>query len=44
MVFQRYCHVYTEGELESIVAEIPGARVVDSFMDTGNWVLVIGKM
>lgn len=41
-VFQRYCHVYVKGELESLFERCaaPAARVVDSFYDKGNWCVV----
>ena len=42
--FQRYCHVYREGELTEIILSVPGARVVDEYYDTGNWCVVVEKV
>lgn len=39
-VRQRYCHVYREGELLELLAEVPELEVVDSYFDTGNWCAV----
>jgi alkylated DNA repair protein alkB family protein 8 len=36
VVFQRYCHMYREGELESLVAEIDNLEVLESGFETGN--------
>jgi len=36
-VFQRYCHVYTRGELESLFEKIPWIVVLESYYDCGNW-------
>ena len=44
LVFQRYCHVYEKGELESLAKELGTAvRIVDSWYDTGNWALVLER-
>ena len=48
VVYQRYCHVYRQGELEGLVAELGGCcghelRVVEACLDTGNWVVVVEK-
>lgn len=43
-VFQRYCHVYKEGELEDICSTIPQSRVVDSGWDKGNWFVQLEKL
>jgi tRNA (uracil-5-)-methyltransferase TRM9 len=43
-VFQRYCHVYREGELRGLVAQLgPCVEVVDEYWDTGNWALVLRR-
>jgi len=39
-VCQRYCHVYREGELLELLAQVPELEVVDSYFDTGNWCAV----
>ena len=43
LVYQRYCHVYKEGELEDLCSGIPGCRVVDSGFDKGNWFVLFEK-
>ena len=43
LVFQRYCHVYKEGELEEICSGIPGCRIVESGWDRGNWFVQLEK-
>lgn len=42
-IYQRYCHVYKEGELELLVSQIPGAEVVETGWDKGNWFVKIRK-
>jgi len=39
-VFQRYCHVYREGELLELFTQVPEFEVVDSWFDSGNWCAV----
>ena len=29
-IFQRYCHVYREGELENLCSTVPGCRIIGS--------------
>ena len=36
VVFQRYCHMYKEGELESLVSEIGNLEVIERGFETGN--------
>ena len=43
LVYQRYCHVYCEGELEGLVALIPNCCIVDSGFDKGNWFVQLEK-
>ena len=43
VVFQRFCHVYREGELRAIVLAAGGADIVEEYYDTGNWCLVARK-
>ena len=31
-VYQRFCHVFEDGELEALVASVPGARVVRAYI------------
>ena len=50
VVFQRYCHVYREGELRELVEALngvdtpPWVRVVEEYPDTGNWCLIAEKV
>ncbi len=43
LVYKRYCHVYRRGEIEDICSYIPGALVVGTSWDKGNWVVEIEK-
>jgi len=36
VVFQRYCHMYREGELEGLVQEVGDLEVLESGFETGN--------
>jgi alkylated DNA repair protein alkB family protein 8 len=44
VVFQRYCHMYRAGELEDVVAMVPGATVVDSGYESGNHFVILEVM
>ena len=44
LIFQRFCHVYREGELEELCSHVPGCRVVDSGWDKGNWVIELERV
>ncbi|CAM9611205.1 unnamed protein product [Discosporangium mesarthrocarpum] len=45
VVYQRYCHVYTEGELELLVRNsCVGLQVVKSYYDRSNWCVVAKKV
>jgi SAM-dependent methyltransferase/alkylated DNA repair dioxygenase AlkB len=39
VVFQRYCHMYRKGELESLCERVPGLEVLESAYEKGNWVI-----
>ncbi|KAL7457868.1 hypothetical protein ACHAWC_011438 [Mediolabrus comicus] len=39
VVFQRYCHMYRKGELESLCERVPGVEVLDVCYEKGNWVV-----
>lgn len=43
VVYQRYCHVYAEGELEELVKQVHGLRLVESYYDRSNWCIVAQK-
>lgn len=43
VMFYRYYHLYTKGELEGLCKELQDVRIVDSFYDKSNWCVVLLK-
>ncbi|XP_027338794.1 tRNA (carboxymethyluridine(34)-5-O)-methyltransferase [Abrus precatorius] len=43
VVYNRYYHVFSEGELESLTTGINNARIVDQFFDKSNWCIILEK-
>ncbi|PSS09678.1 Alkylated DNA repair protein like [Actinidia chinensis var. chinensis] len=43
VVYNRYYHVFSEGELERLVSNMGDAVVVDRFYDKSNWCIVLRK-
>ncbi|KAI8015946.1 tRNA (carboxymethyluridine(34)-5-O)-methyltransferase [Camellia lanceoleosa] len=43
VVYNRYYHVFSEGELERLVSDMGNAVVVDRFYDKSNWCIVLQK-
>lgn len=44
VVYQRYCHVYSKGELPTLFQPLaPWVEVVSEHYDTGNWVVIARK-
>ena len=43
IVFERYYHLFRQGELEGLAAEVPGASVVEAFYDKSNWCIVLRR-
>ena len=41
VVFQRYCHMYKEGELEDIVSKIDSLEMVESGFESGNHFVIL---
>jgi SAM-dependent methyltransferase len=41
VVFQRYCHLYREGEMEEIVSEVSGVRLIESGYESGNHFVIL---
>lgn len=41
VVFQRYCHMYREGELEEIVQGVAGAKLIESGYESGNHFVIL---
>ena len=43
VVFQRYYHLFREGELEQLAAQLPTVSSLETFYDKDNWCLVLEK-
>ena len=43
VVFQRYYHLFREGELEQLAAQLPTVSSLMTFYDKENWCLVLEK-
>jgi alkylated DNA repair protein alkB family protein 8 len=43
LIFQRYCHVYKEGELENLCSSIPNCSIEETGWDKGNWFVRLAK-
>ncbi|XP_051134585.1 tRNA (carboxymethyluridine(34)-5-O)-methyltransferase isoform X2 [Andrographis paniculata] len=43
VVYDRYYHVFSEGELERLVSGMDGAVIVDKFYDKSNWCVILEK-
>lgn len=43
MVYNRYYHVFSEGELESLVSGMSNTVIVDRFFDKSNWCIILEK-
>ena len=41
VVFQRYCHMYREGELEELVDEVDNLELVTSGFESGNFFIIV---
>jgi SAM-dependent methyltransferase len=41
VVFQRYCHMYREGELDSLVSEIDSLEILETGFETGNHFMIL---
>ena len=41
VVFQRYCHMYREGELEELVEEVDNLELVTSGFESGNFFIIV---
>jgi hypothetical protein len=40
-VFQRYCHMYREGEFDSHVSEIDSLEILETGFETGNHFMIL---
>lgn len=43
IVFQRYCHVYREGEIEGLIRELGTLEIDSSWWEKGNWCIISHK-
>ena len=43
VVFKRYYHLYDKDELDQLVNQVPGVKVISSFFDKSNWCTVFQK-
>nr|GMD88764.1 alkylated DNA repair protein alkB homolog 8 [Ipomoea batatas] len=43
VVYNRYYHVFSEGELERLVSGLDNAVIVDRFYDKSNWCIILEK-
>ncbi|KAH7294875.1 hypothetical protein KP509_27G022800 [Ceratopteris richardii] len=43
IIYDRYYHVFAEGELERLVSGVRGVDVFDSFYDKSNWCVILRK-
>jgi len=41
VVFQRYCHMYREGEMDDLVRQVPSLRLVESGYESGNHYVIV---
>ncbi|XP_047078009.1 tRNA (carboxymethyluridine(34)-5-O)-methyltransferase-like [Lolium rigidum] len=44
VVYNRYYHIFVEGELQRLVAGMKNASIVDQFYDKSNWCIVLEKL
>lgn len=44
VVLQRYCHVFVQGELEHLIANVPHTEILSTFIDAGNWGVVVKRI
>jgi hypothetical protein len=44
VTYQRFCHVYCEGELENLLSRVPNCRLIESGYDRSNWFICFEKI
>ena len=42
--FHRYYHVFEENELEDLIRNVDGLKVVKTYYDEGNWCVIFQKL
>lgn len=43
VVYNRYYHVFAEGELERLVSDVEGVCILENFYDKSNWCVILGR-
>lgn len=43
VIYNRYYHVFAEGELERLVSRVKGVRISDTFFDKSNWCVILQR-
>lgn len=43
IIYNRYYHVFAQGELERLVSSIQGIRILESFYDKSNWCVILER-
>eukprot|EP01006_Ploeotia_vitrea_P024360 TRINITY_DN57146_c0_g1_i1.p1 TRINITY_DN57146_c0_g1~~TRINITY_DN57146_c0_g1_i1.p1 ORF type:complete len:252 (+),score=11.87 TRINITY_DN57146_c0_g1_i1:36-791(+) len=44
VIYRRYYHLFKEGELEGLCESIEGCKIVESYFDHENWVVILEKL
>ncbi|CAI5730477.1 unnamed protein product [Hyaloperonospora brassicae] len=44
VVYKRYCHLYRSGELEALVEQVPGLRLISTEYSRSNWCLRLERI
>jgi hypothetical protein len=42
-VYQRYYHLFIQGELDQLVEALPQTRILESGYDKDNWYVIVTK-
>ena len=42
-MYKRFYHMFLKGELDELVAQVPGHKVEKSYFDHANWAVVLRK-
>eukprot|EP00241_Pyramimonas_parkeae_P004597 CAMPEP_0114230918 /NCGR_PEP_ID=MMETSP0058-20121206/3740_1 /TAXON_ID=36894 /ORGANISM="Pyramimonas parkeae, CCMP726" /LENGTH=833 /DNA_ID=CAMNT_0001342179 /DNA_START=52 /DNA_END=2553 /DNA_ORIENTATION=- len=43
VMYNRYYHLFVDGELQQLVSQVPNAELVDSYFDHSNWCVILRK-
>ena len=43
VMFKRYYHLFDEGELETLILQMPDVQLVKSFYDKSNWCCIFQR-